>query len=302
MTLRLRGRVCHFAASATGHTPESIPNVTAGTEDLAIELRPSMAVSGHVVDTGGRPVPRVTVALHSGPSIFSERRGRGGGRRGRGGRLGGARNRNEASGEEGGQEAERALARSASFLRLATPHSEVVSDAAGRFLFADVPESDYLLIAQKTAYVPKHVAGRLSERPASNEAHVEIVVERGSVIAGIVEDSSGKPVPGALVAIGQDGGNGRNRFGQGRWDGRTRGTRGNGRRGRGGGQPNERNGEERQESEPDPEEGSPEPISLARAAAAVETDVEGRFKLPAQYKIGDLEGASRIFEGAHLQA
>jgi hypothetical protein len=87
-----------------------------------------------------------------------------------------------------------------------------ISDDAGRFAFADLPQGHYSLIAQKQGWVTSSYGARAVGRPgrtlplASGErATATIRMARGAVISGTILDQFGQPIAGATVRAMKNG-------------------------------------------------------------------------------------------------
>jgi hypothetical protein len=88
-----------------------------------------------------------------------------------------------------------------------TPGKKVTTDDIGRFEFTGLPSGRFDLQAYKPDYVRTNYGARRPNRPgtpvplADGERREGIVIPmaRGAVIAGVVRDASGAPVPGVLV-------------------------------------------------------------------------------------------------------
>lgn len=84
--------------------------------------------------------------------------------------------------------------------RLARPSVETVTDADGRFLFADPPQGPRLygalLIASHVGFTPRGLELGVNEEGARG---LEIVLQPGRTVEVLVRDEHGAPVGGALV-------------------------------------------------------------------------------------------------------
>ncbi|MBI4602549.1 MAG: carboxypeptidase regulatory-like domain-containing protein [Planctomycetes bacterium] len=281
------------SASAPGTTPETVRGVESGTQDLEILLGPGHGIAGRVVDESGAPVAGARVSLTGGFGRSFDRGGfdRGGFGRGPGGGPGGGfggggRGGPGGPGDDGRGGARRFLS------RLQRPLARVETGADGRFELEGIGPAEYVVLAEKPGRVP---AGAEVEVGDDLEVHrVELVLQPGKVIAGVVTGPNGDPVQGAFVAVaerrgGEGSGFARGRGGRGPGGDGGRGPGGEGGRGPGGegargpggdggrspggesGPGAERGGADR------PQEPRRDPISLFGAAAAAETDEDGRF-------------------------
>ncbi|MEM7262962.1 MAG: carboxypeptidase regulatory-like domain-containing protein, partial [Planctomycetota bacterium] len=242
---------------AEAYRPDELEEVEAGTQDLVVTLDPAARIAGTVVDQGGQAVAGVRVEL-------SEYRGRGGRGRGRG------------RGEE--EEADSSPIDQSTvvgFRRwMQSPQDAVITDANGKFEFADVKMSSFALIAHTKGYLATRATGRM---PESGELEsLQIKLEPAAVVSGTVKDAKGRPIVGAFVAIGSAqsewGG-----WGRGRGGDRGRGRGGDRGRGRGGDRGRGRGGDEGREDEE--EEPAVEPLAVWSMQGVAETDDSGRFEI-----------------------
>jgi protocatechuate 3,4-dioxygenase beta subunit len=77
------------------------------------------------------------------------------------------------------------------------PMPESVSDATGRFRIQGVPSGWYELEVKAKGHIDGHVSG--IEVQADETIPVEVVLDPGAVIRGIVRDQAGSPLPGIEI-------------------------------------------------------------------------------------------------------
>ncbi len=282
-TLHVATGTYRVAAAADRFKPESVSDVESGTRDVVVALEPSALIAGKVEDADGRAIADAVVELHG--SDLSGRGFRGRGDRGRGGRGSGDRERRGGDGEDDDRDDD---SRPGFRRWLSNPEAVARTDASGEFRFEDVGSSSFTLIARRPGYVASQRTGEL--RKDAPVEPITLSLATAAVIAGVVTDHSGEPVPGAFVAVGSAGsrdprfggrgGRGDRGFGRGggdrgdRGDRGARGRRGDGDRGERGEQDGDpSSGGENAEEEPPP----PEPVSIFRLSTGAETDESGRF-------------------------
>ncbi|MEE2857684.1 MAG: carboxypeptidase regulatory-like domain-containing protein [Planctomycetota bacterium] len=78
------------------------------------------------------------------------------------------------------------------------PLPETISDAAGRFLLQGVPPGSFEIVTEAKGFIEGRVTG--IEVESDETIPVEVVLEQGAVIRGIVRDGAGAPLPGIDVA------------------------------------------------------------------------------------------------------
>ncbi len=227
------------SASARGYLDASVSDVESGTRDLVLVLPSSPGVLVAVTDAGGQPLAGARVSFYTGTIYagitFSDR--------GSSGEPGG-----RTFGGLGGD----------AFTRLVqAPRERAETDSDGACRFDDVPQATFTIFVEKAGFVSESRRGRLED--VSTAVEVAVMLQPGAVVAGIVLDPGGAPVPGAFVAAAE-------------WRREEVERRQAFERMRGG----------RESGSGAPEEGAeraprPEPIHLFEATAAVETDKAGRF-------------------------
>lgn len=86
-----------------------------------------------------------------------------------------------------------------------TPETQAVTDSTGKYLLAGVAPGSYLVVVRGPDYrnlapVSAHLSLALGQ-----EATHDVALPAGGVVAGVIRDETGEPVPGVLVEA--DGGN-----------------------------------------------------------------------------------------------
>lgn len=141
--------------------------------DLVLE--PPASLSGRVLDPDRQPMPGLRVSLSAEPSQRDQ--------------LGPSQEPSQGY----------ASGRGFGFGRVSAR-----TDARGRFAFTDLPSGNYSLWAGKKGFLNSnsttwHLA------PGENARDLEMVVQTGLSLAGVVRDPHGVPVPGLSVNLGPPG-------------------------------------------------------------------------------------------------
>lgn len=84
------------------------------------------------------------------------------------------------------------------WVELPRPLPETMSDAAGRFLLQGVPPGSFEIVTEAKGFIDGRVPG--IEVESDETIPVEVVLEQGAVIRGVVRDGDGSPLPGIEVA------------------------------------------------------------------------------------------------------
>lgn len=168
--------------SASGLARSVLNGVESGTTQLDIVLGPGRSIAGRVADENGRPLSGVSVSL---TTHFGE-------------------------GSSGVGSGWRPPPRVLRLLR--TIDARIESDADGRFQFQDVSPSLYMVEAAVPGRVPARIDVEIGEDPEPQP--LELTLLPGGVLEGVVRDTRGEPVEGALVLVSKD--RGRKRSGRSR--------------------------------------------------------------------------------------
>ena len=89
----------------------------------------------------------------------------------------------------------------------ALPNSRTtITDSAGKFAIGELPEGRFTITVKKAAYIPGAYGATRPGRPgtalalaAGQRADVTLTIARAAVVAGVIRDQQGDPVPGVQV-------------------------------------------------------------------------------------------------------
>ena len=236
--------------NSTGYSTGGVDAVASGSVDVELLLGKGRGVGGLVMDASNNPLAGVKLSLYEN-RMSGFGRGRGGPPRG--------------------------------IMRLfSSPLAVSESGADGRFIFSDMKDGNFRIMAEKAAFVTTEVTGELKEE--AEKAEVSISMAVGKVISGVVKTANGTTMPGAFVVIAQEerrdeGDERRDRGRGGRGGDRGRGGRGDDRGGRDDGdeESKEKTPEELEKERRREEERQREPVSVYRSSLALETGDDGTF-------------------------
>ena len=246
-TLNVYAGEFDIRGNKSGFSEGDLGSVPSGSADVELLLGKGRGVSGLVVDAGSNPIGGVKLSLFESRSAWGGGRGRGG--------------------------PPRAITR-----LFSTPLATSESAADGTFLFSDMEDGNFRIMAEKDTFVTTEVNGELEEEAES--AEISISMASGRVIAGMVKTPDGTPMAGAFVVIAREE---RREGGDERGRGRGgRGGRGDERGGRGDREGNEEEAKEKTPEELEreqrrEEERQREPVSVYRSSLALETEPDGSF-------------------------
>ena len=236
--------------NSAGYSTGAVDAVASGSVDIELMLEKGRGVGGLVMDASNNPLAGVKLSLYEN-RMGGFGRGRGGPPRG--------------------------------IMRLfSSPLAVSESGSDGRFIFSDMEDGSFRIMAEKEAFVTTEVTGELKEE--AEKAEVSISMAAGKVISGIVKTADGTTMPGAFVVIAREerrdeGDERRDRGRGGRGGDRGRGGRGDDRGGRDSGdeEGKEKTPEELEKERQREEERLREPVSVYRSSLALETGADGTF-------------------------
>ncbi len=170
-----------IAARADGFARESVSGIESGSRDVVVALGPARNIRGRVTDQNGAPVAAAAVAVFRGDERFGGRGGPGG------------------PGDRGGPGG----APASRIRRLLTnPAGSAETDADGQFLVTDLSIESFSLQVERSGFEVGGASGKLPEQ--GEGPPVAVTLKPGGILTGTVQDESGAPVAGVLVAVSRE--------------------------------------------------------------------------------------------------
>ena len=188
--LGVAGGRYRIVAAASGYSRAEVEGVHAGTRDLEVFLGEGRNLLVKVLDDIGEPIAGAEVALLAGGFGF-----------GRGGFFGGGF-LGPGGGPRGGRGEDRFGGLTRIRRRVQAPERLGATGADGTVRFDELSSGEYLVSVEKPGWVPKWESVELGEEAETRE--VQVSLEEGRAIAGLVKDPDGRPVPKAYVLVGED--------------------------------------------------------------------------------------------------
>lgn len=188
--LGVAGGRYRIVAAASGYSRAEVEGVHAGTRDLDVVLALGRNLVVKVLDEIAEPIAGAEVALLEGGFGF-----------GRGGPFGGGFF-GPGGGFRGGRGEDRFGAVTRIRRRVEAPDRLGRTGADGTVRFDELSSGEYLVSVEKAGWVPKWETVELGDEAETHE--VQVSLEEGRAIAGLVKDPDGRPVPKAYVLVGED--------------------------------------------------------------------------------------------------